>query len=405
VALLFRDHDLSDRIGFTYSGMEAGRAAADFAGEVERRAPRPGAGPALLLVALDGENPWEHFPRAGADFLRELYRRLLRSDRFSCATVGEALAAVPSRGAIRALHAGSWIRADFGTWIGGPEKNRAWTILGKVRSDLSAALEDPRTPADRRAAAWAALRAAEGSDWFWWLDGQFSSLHRLQFDQVFRGHLRQAYDALGRPIPDFLAWPIPRAASEDSEAGLLEPLTWLSPVVDGFEGDFFEWDGAETIPWSRLSPASTQERARGLLESLRFGFSKEGGFQLRMDPPQSSPAGYFARFRVHLTFKGAGEATRRIGAELDEKGDRAQAWIEPAPEEAPAGAGRSPSSLSLAARKILEMAVPAEETGIVPGERAVLRIRISRGDETITLREIEFRIPPLASRARNWSVL
>ena len=406
VALLFRDHDLSDRIGFTYSGMSAERAVADFIGALEQRSARLEEKPGLLLVALDGENPWEHFPRAGADFLRELYGALLRHPHIASSTVQEALNARPRRGKIRRLHAGSWIRADFGTWIGGPEKNHAWTVLGRVRSDLSAALDDPRIPAEQRAAAWASLRAAEGSDWFWWLDGQFSSLHRFQFDQVFRGHLRQAYEALGRAAPDFLSWPIPQAASADADAGLSEPFAWLSPVLDGFEGDFFEWEGAEPIPWSRLSPASTLERAQGLLESLRLGFARGGEFLLRMDPPPAGGPGYFGGLRIHLFFKGAAESTCRIAVDLDEKGDLRAARREgAAPEEGGLEVGERPSAAIAVARKIFEMAVPSGETGLKPGERASLRIRLMVGNDTITLREIDLRVPSFSSNARLWSVL
>jgi alpha-amylase/alpha-mannosidase (GH57 family) len=400
LALLFRDHDLSDRISFAYSGMEADRAAADFVGAVEERAQRAEGKPALLLVALDGENPWEHFPHAGADFLRALYGALLRSRAAACRTVRESLAVVPERGAIRRLHAGSWIRSDFGTWIGGPEKNHAWTILGRVRSDLEVALQDPGTAAAKRHAAWASLRAAEGSDWFWWLDGQFSSAHRLQFDQVFRGHLRQAYEALGRAAPDLLSWPIPGSAAAESEAGGVEPLAPLSPTLDGFEGDFFEWVGAEAIPWSRLSPSSTQERAKGPLDSLRFAFSRKGDFLLRIDPPDASPPGHFASLRIEVTFRGSGEATAGIALELDEKGDLRAARRMETPADGSAGRSSGTSGAAAAARKIFEMSVPSAETGLNPGESALLRIRIERGGTSITLREIGLRVPSFSGRAR-----
>jgi hypothetical protein len=334
-----------------------------------------------------------------------LYGALLRNPGIACCTVQEALDACPRRGKIRRLHAGSWIRGDFSTWIGGPEKNQAWTILGRVRSELSAALEDPRTPGAQRAAAWASLRAAEGSDWFWWLDGQFASLHRLQFDQVFRGHLRQAYEALGRASPEFLTWPIPRPEAEGPDAGAWEPPDGLSPVLDGFEGDYFEWEGAVAIPWSRLSSASTQERARGLLDSLRFAFSREGKLLLRMDPPPASGPRYFAGLRIVLSFKGEEESARRITVDLDQLGDLKEVRIEMASKAGAPEIGRGASAFAAAARKILEMAVPFGEAGLHPGERVVLRIQITRGDETVTLREIDLRVPSFSSRARNWSAL
>ncbi|HKB08955.1 MAG TPA: glycoside hydrolase family 57 protein, partial [Candidatus Polarisedimenticolia bacterium] len=200
-ALVFRDHELSDRIGFSYARADPGQAAEDFLSGVLQRAQPGGEGPRLLLVALDGENPWEHYPRAGGPFLRALYGGLGRHAAIDCETVAGAVARSPERGRLDRLRAGSWIHADFGTWIGGPQKNRAWELLGEVRSLLQEASRDARTPEPAKSAAWASLRAAQGSDWFWWLDGQFTTEYRAAFDQTFRGHLRQACEALGQRPP------------------------------------------------------------------------------------------------------------------------------------------------------------------------------------------------------------
>ena len=45
---------------------------------------------------------------------------------------------------------------------------------------------------------------AEGSDWFWWYGDDHSSAHDLEFDDLFRRHLRNVYRLLQRPIPDEL---------------------------------------------------------------------------------------------------------------------------------------------------------------------------------------------------------
>ncbi|NOY26987.1 MAG: glycoside hydrolase, partial [Oligoflexia bacterium] len=67
VHLLFRDHALSDRIGFVYHRWDGAVAVEDlFAGVHERWGWKPGAVP----VILDGENPWEAYPDAGGSFMR-----------------------------------------------------------------------------------------------------------------------------------------------------------------------------------------------------------------------------------------------------------------------------------------------------------------------------------------------
>src|SRR5262252_3072022 len=88
--LVFRDHDLSDRVGFTYSGMSAGEAVGNLLGTLRQRAEaRPGdAG--FVLVALDGENPWENYADAGADFLRTLYGAIVGNAKIQCASVSNA---------------------------------------------------------------------------------------------------------------------------------------------------------------------------------------------------------------------------------------------------------------------------------------------------------------------------
>ena len=78
LSLVFRDHDLSDRIGFTYARSDPAQAAQDFLASALKRARSAGAGDRPAPVALDGENPWEHYPRAGARFLRALYGALGR---------------------------------------------------------------------------------------------------------------------------------------------------------------------------------------------------------------------------------------------------------------------------------------------------------------------------------------
>src|SRR5262249_38303106 len=75
--LVFRDHDLSDRVGFTYASIGAGEAVADFLAAVKSRAQGRPHDAGMALVALDGENPWENYADAGADFLRTLYGALV----------------------------------------------------------------------------------------------------------------------------------------------------------------------------------------------------------------------------------------------------------------------------------------------------------------------------------------
>ncbi|HWW51160.1 MAG TPA: glycoside hydrolase family 57 protein, partial [Verrucomicrobiae bacterium] len=74
---LFRDHYLSDLVGFVYSRMGAEAAAEDLHRRIRAIGDRQPDGPtATVSVILDGENAWEYYPGNGRDFLRKFYRRV-----------------------------------------------------------------------------------------------------------------------------------------------------------------------------------------------------------------------------------------------------------------------------------------------------------------------------------------
>lgn len=371
VDLVFRDHDLSDRIGFTYARSEPREAVADLLAEVRRRAPEDDA---LVLLALDGENPWEHYPDGGAGFLRSLYAALESEGPVAARTVAEAIAACPRRGALRRLRAGSWINADLGVWIGGPERNRAWTLLGRVLGAVAGQRSDPRREEAARRTSWEFLRAAEGSDWFWWLDGQYDSLFREDFDRLFRAHLRASCTALQIPPPESLDWSVLSPEHRTSARPPAGPAPIVEVVVDGYESTYFEWCAAQPLDWAGHGPEAAMRRAQRPIESLRFGFSPRGDFCLRLDPGRRAGPGILAALVVELRFTGTDRDAREITIILDETGDLREA---------------TPPSVRARARKIFEMAVPAGAAGLQPGRSVTLSVRVRIGGMVHELREIE----------------
>jgi alpha-amylase/alpha-mannosidase (GH57 family) len=70
----FRDHYLSDLVGFVYSRMGAVAAAEDLHRRIRAIGDRePQGRTATVSVILDGENAWEYYPENGRQFLREFY--------------------------------------------------------------------------------------------------------------------------------------------------------------------------------------------------------------------------------------------------------------------------------------------------------------------------------------------
>jgi hypothetical protein len=286
IDLLFRDRELSDRIGFAYSMSEPHAAVEDLLGRARQAAllsTAPRSEPALVPICLDGENAWASYEGQGEPFLTELFGRLARDPQLAPRSVGGALLEASSRGRLAHLHSGSWIDADFHIWMGDPVKNRAWELLAETHALVRAAEQRGELPADRLARADDHLLAAQGSDWFWWFGEPFHSAEDPIFDRIFRAHLIGALEALdlseGRPLVDALrSHPIslsPAAQPAAGERSYEEPYALIRPRIDaGSEGrpaPFYAWQGAgryEVPKGAAMAEVPVAER-------LRFGFDRE----------------------------------------------------------------------------------------------------------------------------------
>ncbi len=219
VVVVFRETELSDKIGFVYQNYAGEDAADDFVRSVLRFVPQDGEPDRLLTVILDGENAWEwyRYDNDGKAFQHALYRKLTKlyeTRQVVTTTVTEYIDGNPARDIpahpvkslpkLEWLWPGSWINANFDTWIGEDEENRAWNYLLTARKDLGASglpQPDPSADAPRRNTkkwfaykAWEALYAAEGSDWFWWYGtDQNAPAGDKPFDLAFITHLKNIY--------------------------------------------------------------------------------------------------------------------------------------------------------------------------------------------------------------------
>lgn len=214
VTMAFRDQDLSDRIGFRYAHMPESAAVDDFMGATRHLGGQDGC----VFVFLDGENPWETFSHRGEPFLETLYQRLAfekRAGHVTTRTMSEVVAARGPGRPLERLWPGSWISAAYRIWIGDGAKNRAWTALRAAHARLEEARKQHGASDERVLKAREHMLVAEGSDWFWWYGEPNSSAEDPLYDELFRGHLREAYRALGDTPPPELDIPIskPRSAA------------------------------------------------------------------------------------------------------------------------------------------------------------------------------------------------
>ena len=232
--MLFRDHYLSDLIGFSYQRVDAETAAAHFLSRIrENTAGRDMPVP----IILDGENAWDWYESNGRPFLRALYKHISESPDLQAVTVSEALARFePQR--LDGIFPGSWINANFDIWIGAEEDNQAWELLLDARRAYQNATGIPE---DMRRLAYEELLIAEGSDWCWWYGPEHSSDTRPEFDQLYRAHLTNVYRALGVRPPEALS----RSILKSQEGEFHEPpANAIHATLDGEVTSYFEWLGA-----------------------------------------------------------------------------------------------------------------------------------------------------------------
>lgn len=281
----FRDHYLSDLVGFVYSRMSPAEAAEDFHRRLTMIGERAEWGrPATVAVILDGENAWEYYPGNGREFLRQLYRRIAHDPEIRALTVSEAIAEAGEVGALDGIFPASWINANFDIWIGHSQDIHAWELLRNAREAyakvhaVNAEMLDENGVTVDLPRAHEALLAAEGSDWCWWYGPENSSSTDAEFDELYRKHLTEAYMALGLDVPPNVTEPIKRTFAG---AQVSPPTDWLKVQVDGRVSSYFEWLGAGYYSTSQRGGAMYGQMQ--FIGEIFYGFNEEYLF-LRIDP-------------------------------------------------------------------------------------------------------------------------
>ena len=370
LAMLFRDRGLSDLIGFSYARTAASDAAADFLSHLEAIG---GAwrddgqlGPATVGVFLDGENPWEHFQGSGRDFLEALYRRLETSQDVRTVTMTEATADAQGP-VIPRIHSGSWIESSFRIWMGHEEDRRAWTALGRAREALARAEAAPPEGVTPSAIALARqhLYAAEGSDWYWWYGDDFHTELAAEFDGLFRSLVVSACQAIGAPLPIEALEPIKRVGVSPAEAKpLREPTFLITPTIDGRETTYFEWQGG-----GLYRPGQIRGAMFGgvqAFQALRYGFDLQNLY-VRLDPAEAPQR--------------TGEVCSTVRVEVVAANMQSQADFESCPDGVERRGRRAGADLGRSAfARVLEVAIPFAELGLVRGDRLAFAVHVLRGD-------------------------
>jgi alpha-amylase/alpha-mannosidase (GH57 family) len=205
----FRDDSLSDLIGFTYATWHGDDAAHNLANELTQLAQSyQDDANHVVLIALDGENAWEHYPFNGYYFLKALYTVLAEHPLIELTTLSAALARGVQPAPLPQVAPGSWVHGTLATWMGDPDKNRAWDLLCDAKEACDARLSATALEPAQRAAIGRQLALCESSDWFWWFGDYNPAESVSQFDELYRHQLVTLYRRLALDPPPGLSQPI-----------------------------------------------------------------------------------------------------------------------------------------------------------------------------------------------------
>ncbi|MGC9049843.1 glucodextranase DOMON-like domain-containing protein [Pyrobaculum sp.] len=222
--IFFRDKTLSDNLGFRYSSLTPEAALADFVNYL-RRVPRGDC--SVVVVALDGENPWENYPNFGDDFLIHFFRGLSQLEKngtvkiwkpsdfvkacadkaaelplreFKYFDLGfdisfyKSIRDLPTRSVKGRIAEGSWSGGgSLAVWIGDPDENVWWMWVKKAREDVGI---------NRTWSVLFPLLVAEASDWPFWYGNDMGS--PITFDPVAKSALKAYYQRAGLQPPPYL---------------------------------------------------------------------------------------------------------------------------------------------------------------------------------------------------------
>ncbi len=390
-SIIFRNHFLSDQIGFVYQRWRAKDAADDFVRHLhDIRASLPSDGRKYLVtVILDGENAWEYYRDGGEEFLRDFYQRLSNEPNVVTVKPKDFIAENPPSDRIHKLFPASWINNNFRIWIGHEEDNLAWDYLSRVRTVI-AGTDNP--------IAWQELYVAEGSDWCWWYGDDHSSENDDAFDALFRKHIKNIYHLLGKDEPKYLDKPIKRIKAFKPTR---EPAYLIQPEIDGEVTNYYEWLAAGYFDIEKAKGAMHQLET--VLKAFYYGFSKTDLYirlDCQLDFKQDECRGF--EFSVitylpqELKWELKFDAEKNTYQFVMFKMGNNENWEEVKRLE------------SFAVGKIIELAVPFADIGVQPGEEVQFCVAVMKdGNELERWPRggvISLKMPTASYELEQWSI-
>ena len=228
ISIFFRDHYLSDLIGFSYQNMDEEDGAIDLVKKIEKISEDNPNG--IITIILDGENPWDYYKEKGIKFLKKFYELLQENKKINTLTFSEAINITENYGVIEDIFPGSWMGPNFDNWIGKEMANKAWEMLKKMREKVENIKNEDKIVEE-------IILNCEGSDWFWWYSIEADKNIKEKFDGYFKNNLRKIYKRLNLPLPEEI----------EEKIVYYEKIPFIRPLIDGKITNFYEWSSAIEI--------------------------------------------------------------------------------------------------------------------------------------------------------------
>ena len=262
----FRDHYLSDAIGFEYSQKEPKKAAAEFVKHLKHIYDACSFSP-LVNVILDGENAWEFFPNNAQEFFDELYTAFEQTPWIECITMDQvADDAKIEHVKIDHLSSGSWINGNFDIWIGSEEKNKAWELLDLAKKEFDKQKEHLNAEVINLIEK--EFMIALGSDWFWWYGDDHYTVLAHEFDELFRKHLINIYNYMNMDIPAKILKPIIK--EHKGHKFHTPPKSFISAHIDASKSNYFEWLDCGVIDITK--EFSVMDGSKNVITKVLYGY-------------------------------------------------------------------------------------------------------------------------------------
>lgn len=312
--VVFADSFFANLLGFGYGNYDGKVAANDFYEKIKTVQNKLQFSPKedhILTIAMDGENCWESYQNDGNEFLDTLYTLIENDETLETVLMGEFIEkAKPEK--LDSVASGSWINRNFDLWIGEPTKNLAWVYLDKTRSDLNnfakELLHNAQTNEEKLEVqnkiklAKEEIFVSEGSDWLWWYGEPNESSNDHIFDFLFRSHLKNVYQILGKTSPAHLDVPLTSIIGKP----IRQPKGYITPIIDGVvDPNLNSWTDAGFI----FLPDSPTFSAKKTIKGIYYGNDEDNIYiKFELNKSNLNNSIYFIKNQVHIYFRTENQA-------------------------------------------------------------------------------------------------